>query len=59
MRKCVECYEPINPDSLTFEQKLVEDTDWCSKCWTRIMTDSFDELSYLDNPRFVFGRLGL
>jgi hypothetical protein len=25
MRKCVECSEPINPNSLSFEQKLIED----------------------------------
>jgi hypothetical protein len=53
MRKCVECSEPINPNSLSFEQKLIEDQDWCGKCWARIMTDSFDELSYLDHPKFL------
>ena len=50
---CVECSEPINPNSLSFEQKLIEDQDWCGKCWARIMTDSFDELSYLDHPKFL------
>jgi hypothetical protein len=53
MRKCVKCDEPINPGSLTFEQKLVDDTDWCAKCWAHIMSDEFDGLSYLDHPRFL------
>ena len=53
MRKFIECDEAINLNSLTFEQKVVDDKGWCARCWGRIMTDLLDELSYLDHPKFL------
>lgn len=36
---CLDCSAPIDPNSLSFEQKLVDDKDFCRRCWARIMMD--------------------
>ena len=41
-KKCVECGIDIDVDNLSFEQKLVEDEDFCRRCWDRVMDDSND-----------------
>lgn len=41
-KKCVECGIDIGMDSLSFEQKLVEDEDFCRRCWDRVMDETDD-----------------
>jgi hypothetical protein len=53
MRKCIECDEPINESALSFEQRLIDDIDFCRTCFDAIMSDQYDGLAYLDNPRFL------
>lgn len=50
MNKCVSCFRPIDPNALSFEQKLIEDEHFCRLCWDEVMEESMD---YLDNPRFM------
>jgi hypothetical protein len=35
--KCVVCRNVIDPASLSFEQRLIEDKDFCRKCWDAVM----------------------
>jgi hypothetical protein len=48
MKCCVECDSPIDPNSLSFEQRLIDDQDFCRRCFDEIMND--EDLSYLKNP---------
>ena len=41
-KKCVECGIDIDIDTLSFEQKLIEDEDFCRRCWDRVMDDTDD-----------------
>ena len=41
-KKCVECGIRIDMDNLSFEQKLIEDEDFCRRCWDRVMDDTDD-----------------
>ena len=41
-KKCVECGIDIDVDSLSFEQRLIEDEDFCRGCWDRVMDDTDD-----------------
>ncbi|MEM2140459.1 hypothetical protein [Nitrososphaera sp.] len=41
-RTCVLCGESVDDSSLTFEQRLVEDEDFCAPCWNEIMHDVRD-----------------
>lgn len=51
MMRCVECNSPIDPNSLSFEMRLVEIRDFCRRCFDEIMKE--EELSYLNKPGFV------
>ena len=53
MIKCVACFRPVDPDMLSFEQKLIEDEHFCRPCWDDVMSESIDELNYLDHPKFL------
>lgn len=44
-RLCINCRGPISQFSLSFEQKLVEDEDFCRRCWDDIMNGSYDEVA--------------
>ena len=49
MQSCVICNEPVDPKYITFEQRLVEDKHFCSRCWNEIMqNDDEASLTYLD-----------
>lgn len=54
MRTCLECSEPINPLSLSFEMKLVDIDFLCRRCFDMFLeeTDAGD-MPYLDNPRLA------
>lgn len=52
-RYCLDCGAPIDPNSLSFEQKLVGDTDFCRQCWDRIMAYPNEGMEHLDNPRYL------
>ena len=41
-KKCVECGIDIDIDNLPFEQKLIEDEDFCRRCWDRVVDDTDD-----------------
>lgn len=41
-KKCVECGIDIDTDNLSFEQKLIEDEDFCRRCWDRVMDETDD-----------------
>ena len=41
-KKCVECGIDIDIDTLSFEQKLIEDEDFCRRCWDRVIDDTDD-----------------
>jgi len=53
MNKCVSCFRPIDESSLSFEQKLIDDENFCRSCWDDVMSESVDELTYLDHPKFL------
>lgn len=42
-KKCVNCSNSIDQLSLSFEQKLIDDEDFCRRCWDDIMNGSYDE----------------
>jgi hypothetical protein len=35
----------ISQFSLSFEQKLIEDEDFCRRCWDDIVNGSYDEVA--------------
>jgi len=39
---CVCCQNLIDSDALTFEQRLIEDRDFCVGCWNEIMNPDLD-----------------
>lgn len=43
-KSCINCRGPISQISLSFEQKLIEDEDFCRRCWDDIMNGSYDEV---------------
>lgn len=51
MTDCVQCFNPINADALSFEQRLINDQDFCRKCFDETLDR--EGLDYLDNPRFL------
>jgi len=42
-RQCVNCSSTIDSGALSFEQKLIDDEDFCRRCWDDIMNGSYDE----------------
>jgi hypothetical protein len=34
---CVMCHRKIDPECLSFEQRLIDDRDFCRECWDDIM----------------------
>lgn len=42
-RECVNCSNGIDRGLLSFEQKLIDDEDFCRRCWDDIMNSSYDE----------------
>lgn len=51
MTDCIQCFRPINSDSLSFEQRLVNDRDFCRRCFEEVAEG--DGLAYLDDSRFL------
>ena len=47
----IECDEHINESALLFEQRLIDDTDFCGACFDDIMKE--EGIDYLDNPLFL------
>jgi hypothetical protein len=39
---CVMCSAEFDPSETTFEQRLVDDSSFCKRCWTDIMTMEYD-----------------
>ena len=39
---CVMCSSEFDSSDTTFEQRLVDDTSFCIKCWMDIMTSEYD-----------------
>jgi hypothetical protein len=48
MKHCVECDSPIEPGSLSFEQRLIDDQDFCRRCFDEIISD--EDMPYLKSP---------
>jgi len=46
-RLCINCRGAISQISLSFEQKLIEDEDFCRRCWDDIMNGSYDEVAVI------------
>lgn len=42
MAICVMCFEEFDPSKTTFEQRLIDDSSFCVKCWTEIMNAEYD-----------------
>ena len=49
----VECDTPIDPSSLSFEQKLINDEDIYRKCFDSIMLDGDKEFPPLHRKGFL------
>jgi hypothetical protein len=44
---CVLCGDKVDELSRTFEQRLVDDTDFCAPCWNEIMHEGHEStISY-------------
>lgn len=43
MKTCVMCNNFINPEELTFEQRLIDDKDFCRKCWEEMANEVNEE----------------
>jgi len=41
--ECVVCGNVIDSASLAFEQRLVDDKDFCRKCWDKIMEEVYPD----------------
>lgn len=41
--RCVLCGKAIDSLSLSFEQRLIGDQDFCRNCWNEIMIEGYDE----------------
>jgi uncharacterized paraquat-inducible protein A len=41
-QQCVECGISIDVDTLSFEQRLIEDEDFCRRCWDKVMDETDD-----------------
>lgn len=54
-KSCVACFSPIDLESLSFEQRLINDEHFCRRCFDEIMRD--ESLPYLDNPKKHFSNL--
>jgi hypothetical protein len=37
MEICVMCNDSYDLQTLTLEQKIIEDGDFCTRCWTELM----------------------
>ena len=42
MAICVVCSEEFDSLKMTFEQRLIDDTSFCMKCWTEIMDGDYE-----------------
>jgi|GEM_PF-3221757 hypothetical protein len=50
--KCVYCGLDYNLNSIKFEQRVVDDRDFCSGCWDMIMSAAQDD----EDDRMVLAR---
>jgi hypothetical protein len=46
-KHCINCSGAISQISLSFEQKLIQDEDFCRRCWDDIMNGSYDEVAVI------------
>lgn len=51
MKHCVECGSPVDANSLSFEQRLIDDQDFCRRCFDEIMSD--EDMPYLNDPSLL------
>ena len=42
-KECVVCGNIVDPISLSFERRLIEDKEFCRKCWDKIMEEVYPE----------------
>jgi len=40
---CIMCQFDFEPTDSIFEQRLIEDTSFCSRCFKDILSESYDE----------------
>ena len=40
---CVACRRDLDPKDKTFEQRLIEDMDFCKRCFREIMDSELDD----------------
>ena len=40
---CVLCHQKYSTETISFEQRLVDDKDFCIKCWNEIMGAEYEE----------------
>ena len=45
MQVCVLCNNSYDPRTVNLEQKLVDDKDFCSRCWNDFMNSDKDKYS--------------
>lgn len=43
--RCIECNTPISDDLLSFEQRLIDDHDFCRACFEEIMNENNYDVS--------------
>lgn len=43
LSECLMCHKVIDPSSISFEQRLIDDKDFCRKCWDEIMFEVQEE----------------
>lgn len=51
MRECVQCLNPIDTAMLSFEQRLIDDQDFCRRCFDEKVDG--EDLTYLESSRFL------
>lgn len=53
-RSCIECSQPINPLSLSFEMRLVDIDFLCRRCYDLMLEEvDAEDIPHLQNPRFM------
>ena len=51
MKDCVQCLNSIDADALSFEQRLIDDQDFCRRCFDEKVDG--EGLDYLDSFHFL------
>lgn len=52
MNACIMCFAPIGYGNLSFQQRLIDDRDFCRVCFDEILEAQYDsDLKYLETLR--------